>query len=199
MRHSNMTGTELHEAFHYVASVDPGAVGAGLYWLDTSSDPYVLKRRNVTDDDWVTVGSSGGGGGFTPSHYPVPVKAPDSNTNFATIDSTGASDYYLLSSGAQNDLATWNINLPAGTYTWNLFHFRGSNRGEYHLLIDGADIGSTIDGYNGSGDVHVSAITGIAIAGASPTAVQIKMASKNASSSNYYGLIFESWLIRTGA
>ena len=59
--HSSLTGTSLHEAFHYVSGSDPGAVGAGLYWLDTSADPYVLKRRNGTDDGWVTVGGAGGG------------------------------------------------------------------------------------------------------------------------------------------
>ena len=143
-------------------------------------------------------GSGGGGGGFTPSHYPIPIMFPDSNTNFNTIDATGASDYYLLSSGAQDDNAKWNMNLPAGTYTWTLFHFRGSNRGKYHLLLDGADIGTQIDGYNAGGDYVASSVTTITVSGGSPTEVQIKMASKNASSAAYYGLIFQSWLIRTG-
>jgi hypothetical protein len=36
-------------------------VGAGLYWLDTSSDPYILKRRNPGNTAWISVGASGGG------------------------------------------------------------------------------------------------------------------------------------------
>jgi hypothetical protein len=70
-QHAGLTGTNLHEAFHYVDASDPGAVGAGLYWLDTSTTPYELKRRNATDDGWITVGASGGGGGslFTVGNY----------------------------------------------------------------------------------------------------------------------------------
>lgn len=60
VEHNTLTGTDLHEAFHYTSSSDPGAVGAGLYWLDTSGDPYVLKRRDGTNTSWKTVGSSGG-------------------------------------------------------------------------------------------------------------------------------------------
>lgn len=57
--HSEITGTDIHEAFQYVSDSDPGAVGAGMYWLDTSGDPYVLRKRNPTDDGWIDVGASG--------------------------------------------------------------------------------------------------------------------------------------------
>ena len=55
--HNALTGNELHEAFHYVQSTDPGQVGINIYWLDTSVSPYVLKRRDPTDTFWVVVGS----------------------------------------------------------------------------------------------------------------------------------------------
>lgn len=59
--HSTLTGIELHESFHYVASSDPGAVGAGKYWLDTTTATSpILKRRNAANDGWDTVGSAGG-------------------------------------------------------------------------------------------------------------------------------------------
>lgn len=65
--HSDLAALQLHEAFHYVQTSDPGAVGAGLYWLDTTSAPYVLYRRNAGNSAWVVVGGSGGGGGSSSS------------------------------------------------------------------------------------------------------------------------------------
>jgi hypothetical protein len=56
--HSDLVQNNLHEAFHYVQTSDPGAVGAGKYWLDTTSSPYILKRRNPGDSAWVTIGAS---------------------------------------------------------------------------------------------------------------------------------------------
>lgn len=57
--HTTLTGTELHEVFQYVDSDDPGAVGAGKYWLDISGDPYVMKVRNPADDGWIEIGALG--------------------------------------------------------------------------------------------------------------------------------------------
>lgn len=61
--HSDLAGVQLHEAFHYVDAADPGAVGAGKYWLDISGDPYILNRRDPTDAFWTQI--SGGGGAVT--------------------------------------------------------------------------------------------------------------------------------------
>lgn len=54
--HSQLTGQSLHEAFHYISNIDPGAVGPGLYWLDTSAEPYLIKRRNALNSDWILIG-----------------------------------------------------------------------------------------------------------------------------------------------
>lgn len=39
----------------YVQAVDPGAVGAGLLWIDTSGSPYSLKVRDALDAVWSQV------------------------------------------------------------------------------------------------------------------------------------------------
>ena len=67
--HADLTGDNLHESFHYVSDTDPGAVGAGKYWLDTTSAPFTLKRRNDTDDGWIEIGGSGGEGGSIKAIY----------------------------------------------------------------------------------------------------------------------------------
>jgi len=62
VEHNTLAGTSLHESFHYVQTSDPGSVGAGKYWLNTTSAPYVLSRRDAGNTSWITVGSTGGGG-----------------------------------------------------------------------------------------------------------------------------------------
>ena len=56
--HKNLTGETATHPFAYKQSADPGAVGAGKGWIDTTSGPpYQLKVRNSGDTAWETVGS----------------------------------------------------------------------------------------------------------------------------------------------
>lgn len=60
--HSALTGTALHGPFQYEQDSDPGAVGAGKYWLDTNSGPpRNLWRRNAGDSGWDAVGAGSSG------------------------------------------------------------------------------------------------------------------------------------------
>jgi hypothetical protein len=54
----------LHRTFHYQQQTDPGAVGAGKWWLDTTLTEipegsgnfgYRLKYRNDANDGWIEV------------------------------------------------------------------------------------------------------------------------------------------------
>jgi hypothetical protein len=156
----------------------------------------------VTDDSGadatlvtITGGSSGGSGSSVEATvYPLSVYTTDTNVNWNTLIPGGASSYYLLSSGAQNDEINWVINLPAGIYRWDLFHFMDNNRGIYSLYIDGSLVGA-IDGNAGS-QVRRSSVSGISIDGGTPIEVKIKMATTT--SSNYFGTIFSTFLTRTG-
>lgn len=55
-KHSDLVGTALHPPAE-ISDEDPGAVGAGKGWIDTSEGigAWVLKIRNDADDDWVAV------------------------------------------------------------------------------------------------------------------------------------------------
>jgi len=52
--HALMIGAELHRPFHFEGA-DPGAVGAGMYWLDTTVAPHRLWRRDGANLAWVAV------------------------------------------------------------------------------------------------------------------------------------------------
>lgn len=58
--HPNLTGTALHVP-GYKQSSDPGAVGAGVEWIDTSTTPFTHKSRNTGNSGWDTVGGNGAG------------------------------------------------------------------------------------------------------------------------------------------
>ena len=112
------------------------------------------------------------------------------NTNWAS-PTAGAIFYggYNLSSGAQNDEIAWDVVLSAGTWTIQLTHYTINSGGIYSVRIDGVEVG-TIDGYVDPGGPNaVGLIPGVVIATTGKKRVSLKMATKHASSSNYYGLV----------
>src|ERR1700732_4468669 len=58
-QHSDLTGKELHEPYHYVQETDPGAVGSNLYWLKVSTG--VISRRNSANTGWNVISPAASG------------------------------------------------------------------------------------------------------------------------------------------
>lgn len=103
---------------------------------------------------------------------------------------------YRQSSGAQNDSATWDFICGAGTFTLSFFHFTGANRGIYTVAIDGVTKG-LIDGYTAStGSTVDETLTGLVLINGQHT-ITFTMATKNASSSNYFATISAAVLLQT--
>ena len=95
----------LSQVRDWLASdTEPTSTFPGLLWLDTSADPHVLKRRNGTDDGWVTVGAAGGGGSVAVDDDGTEVVAEASRLNFGTglsvTDDTGGAVTIDAESGA---------------------------------------------------------------------------------------------------
>lgn len=142
--HASQAGLEVHNPFQYAQSSDPGAVGAGLYWLNTTPGSLVVKRRNSTNTSWDTVGAGAtgatgttgatgdtgatGANGISTTIMAVTGVAPyvnvqdikASGTNSGTFTS-GAWRTRDLTQFTNNDmnlasLASNRITLPAGTW-----------------------------------------------------------------------------------
>jgi hypothetical protein len=77
--HKDLIGADLHIP-GYIQATDPGAVGAGKLWVDTSggSGSWLTKVRNTTNTGWESVG--GGGGGV--SDGKVKISSNDSIANY---------------------------------------------------------------------------------------------------------------------
>lgn len=112
--HSQFTGLEIHEAFHYVQESDPGAVGANLYWLKVSTG--VLNRRSAANDAWNLISppaaspltTKGDLLGFSSSVGRIAV---GSNGKVLTADSTNSFGIsWQTVSGSSSP--TWVVNSP---------------------------------------------------------------------------------------
>ena len=71
--HKNLASGDLHVP-GYVGNSDPGAVGIGQYWVDTSAGTgqWTIKVRNSGNTDWEIVGGMSNGkivNPYVPSTY----------------------------------------------------------------------------------------------------------------------------------
>ena len=91
--HSTLTPSEIHQP-GYITNVDPGAVGAGKVWIDTSSGAgnWITKIRNAADTGWETVSGSGGANQLT-DLSDVSVAAQTANLIMAAGDGATGGDY----------------------------------------------------------------------------------------------------------
>ena len=122
-----------------------------------------------------------------------------SHTNWDTLNVDTAAIYngYKLSTNVQNNEINFDITLSAGTWDLELLHVKASSVGIYTVTLDDISAG-TIDGYNGATQYNIrSSLTGIQIPQTKVYRLKLKMATKNASSSGYQGLIQHIQLHRT--
>lgn len=136
-----MTGLNIHGPFQYEQDTDPGAVGAGLYWLNTLT--FGINRRNLTNTSWVQVGATGPTGAQGPTGDTGPI-GPLGLPGLVSATVTGSQPYMCFqdqkpsgTSGGTFTSGSWQtrtlnavmsndmniavlssnqITLPAGTY-----------------------------------------------------------------------------------
>lgn len=132
-------------------------------------------------------------------HVSVPVFGPPvSQTGWNILTQTNATYFAMIlqSSLAQNDEIVFSVRLGAGTYTLQLLHQKGNNRGIYTFQVDGSSVG-TIDGYDSSTVNSSDTVTGIAVTSSGTHTLRVLMATKNGTSSNYRGAMSAIFLTRT--
>ena len=129
-----------------------------------------------------------------------------SDVNWTTLTQSNTrhlANYYTTTTSAQNNEIVFPLPqyLQAGTWSLRLLHTTGVNVGIYTIATSPdnsawTDI-TTIDGYsNPSVDAVGTDVTGLTI-GAGVRYIRFKMATKNASSSAYSGLISSLGGVRT--
>lgn len=119
------------------------------------------------------------------------------NWNTLTVSTTALYNGYKQSASTINSEISFDVALDAGTWTVELLHVKASDSGIYHVQIDGVDQG-TVDGYNAATSVNqLGSVTGVIIDAQKRVTLTLKIASKNASSSNYVARLQHVQLRRT--
>ena len=115
---------------------------------------------------------------------------PAGEVNWSTDDyaSTYPFGVRSISAASQNDNRTYYADLAPGIYTVDLWHNKSTDRGVYSVRFNGVEIG-TIDGYAAASAVAKNSVTTITVPTGGRTAVALVMATKNASSSGYRGVV----------
>lgn len=139
-----------------------------------------------------------------PATYPHQVRVDFLGTPLAQVGFTNMlqnNAYWFAGAvdngaGAQNSYIEYEVPLAPGTWTIDLFHRTGPNRGIYTLSLDGTNVG-TVDGYNASALNQRTSVAGVTVAAGGVKALRVTMATKNASSTAYVGLLSAVVLIRT--
>lgn len=182
------------------ASRPSSGVGKGtLYACSTHNKIYQTTDTGSTWVDWFVAG----GDAVLPWHVSiVPMLwTPDATTG--TWGLTGFSDAsttypfvktgatpnesatgFFNSSSAQNDAASWDVVLGAGTWDAHFYARKASNAAIITLNQDGSSQG-TVDTYAASATYAKVSITGWTVSTSGKHTMQVKAATKNGSSSNY--------------
>jgi hypothetical protein len=164
-----------------------------------ATDEYVLARAGTSKKIDASDLAAGLGGGLTwDDIQPVgtrveiyPYWGSSANVNWGVLYShhTIPDQIFvtLESSGAQNDEITFKVALAAGTWSITWMIFKLVNAGIYTISLDGVSQG-TVDGYNSGTQVNqMMTLTGLVATTSGLHDLNFKMATKNASSSGYYG------------
>lgn len=181
---------------------------------DARTFATMLGAGNPSDGDTMVYDAASGlwvpGSATSPTASSFHINGGDqeySHVNFASIAvdaSTWTNFRRVSSSGVVNNEVVFLLPSPleAGTWTFTLMHQQASNRGIYTIAVSPdastwTDL-TTIDGYAGSTTNTRSAATSVTVA-ADMAYVRLKMATKNASASDYFGFWTFFSGVRTGA
>ena len=176
----------------------PGATHQLLYVK--SGGVYVINSSAVVTGPFGTGGGGGGDGGSETRIYGYDDPPVSSTGTWAYQGSQPAGPWGATatynSSHAQNDQLTWTRYLQAGTYTFFTRIVKNSDHGIATVKIDGSSVG-TIDGYAGGSTYYAASITGIVLSTSGSHTIQIIIATKNGSASDYYWTWMDILMVRT--
>lgn len=166
--------------------------GSAPVWTDTlpwhiSIIPMISTPDATPQGTWSFAGAS------TDSGLVFPFYAPGSTAN-----SGGAPNLSNFNAGgaAQNDAISYDVVLAKGTWNCHLWVRKSTNTGIVTLQQDGSDMG-TVDTYAAAAAAAKVSITSWSVSATGKKRMNFKMATKNASSSNYVLGVFAIEFQRT--
>lgn len=177
---------------------DPVPFEARAAYPSGAADGDVLSYDSGTGEvEWANPGELAGSLPWLIDINPFVTAHTQTNWSTMTKDDTQVMNGRVDSTGAQNAEIGWDVVLAAGTWTVSVMSLLSTDAGIMTVSLDGSEKG-TIDFYAGSGSSNsLKTITGDTVSTTGKKRLLIKMATKNASSSSYYGRISALRLLRT--
>ncbi len=184
-----LTSTEMNQMADNQANLHNGTALADDCLASRHLSAASVTPAKLSDQDWLKKIPA-----FAMSSVVAGSWTQDATSGTGSI----AGHVAQLSDGSQNTEGQYKIVLAAGTYKMYLHHDRDINRGIYTISVDGTAI-NTVDAYAATRVVAVlsTVTTALTISTSKLVTVNIKMASKNASSSAYYANFYEIVFART--
>lgn len=151
-----------------------------VFPVTSAYDPWLVDILPAIADPSATVGTWG----FT--------NIVGENVTYPFVNAAAASGgatIFFNSSSAQNDAIAWDVVLSAGVWNCSIHCRKATNTGIFTLNQDGVSMG-TADSYAASPAYAKLQITGWTVSTTGKHTMQLKMATKNGSSSGYLGELF---------
>lgn len=141
--HSGESGLDLHDPVHFAQSADPGAVGAGKWWLDTTNaNNPVLRRRNAGNTAWVVV--------TLPGNVVRPIETIPAY-GFTNVQVIGANVAHLV-----------KIRVPDEVPITTATYYLGVSNGNLDIgIYSSADGGTTLDRVTSTGSIAAGTATSL--------------------------------------
>jgi hypothetical protein len=152
-----------------------------ISWVDVLPWHVVIVPMIWTPD--ATTGTWGMSAGHTTAGATFPFYVP------GTAADSGGAGHVANSTSAQDDAIAWDVILAAGTWDFHAWVRRSTNTGIITLQQDGSDMG-TVDTYAAAADAAKVSVTGWTVSTTGKKRMNLKVATKNASSSSYQITLF---------
>jgi hypothetical protein len=148
----------------------------------------VLTKASAADFDtgWETPAAGGGNGGY--QAFVWWDQAPSASSAAWSRNPQTAARYlgFVASDTTNGSWAQWEFAAPAGTYSFEIVHYKGSSHGIIALAVDGVTLGTTIDLYGSVlTNSNITTITGVTLANGAAHTLRFTVTGKNPASSNY--------------
>lgn len=136
--------------------------------------PVTIATPDATTGSWALAGPHN-------TNVNFPFIRPDGSASIGAVSMQGGA--------SQNDAIAYDIILAAGTWDFHCWVRQSTNTGIITLQQDGADMG-TVDTYAAAAAAAKVSITGWSVSTTGKKRMNLKMATKNASSSAYVLTMF---------
>ncbi len=159
----SISTTTTLKAIAYASGFTDSNVTTATYTISTGGGPIVLEAENL----------SPAGSGATVSI------SNDANASGGVIE-------FLNSTAAGQSITFTTPGIAAGTYQVQLRYKTNTSRGQHNVVIDGTQVGGTVDQYATTSAYATATLGNVTLSGSGTHTIVMNVTGKNASATQFY-------------